>query len=137
MAHPPNATIIPLSDTNLVLSHPDEDIRGRKVLDANNHEIGEVDDLMIDDQEKKVRFIRVVSGGFLGIGEKKVLIPVDVIQKITRDTVQVDRTKDHIAGAPVYDPEMTDEPDWEAYYAYYGTVPFWAPGYTYPMYPYF
>lgn len=137
MDQPSKATILRLSDTNLTLSHPDEDIRGRKVLDAENHEIGEVDDLMIDDQEKKVRFLRVASGGFLGIGETKVLIPVDVIQKITRDAVQIDRTKEHIAGAPLYDPQVTDQPDWDAYYAYYGTAPFWAPGYTYPMYPYF
>lgn len=137
MDQPKNASIIRLSDTHLVLSHPDEDVRGRKVLDADGNDIGEVDDLMIDDQEKKVRFLRVASGGFLGIGEKKVLIPVDVIQKITRDAVQIDRKKEHIAGSPPYDPEVTDQPDWDVYYAYYGAVPFWAPGYTYPMYPYF
>src|SRR5690606_41386570 len=96
----PHPTILRLSDTDLVLSQPDEDVRGRKVIDADGNDIGHVDDLMIDDREKKVRFLRVASGGFLGIGRTKVLIPVDVIQKITRDTVQIDRTREHVAGSP-------------------------------------
>ncbi len=130
-------TLLRLSDTALTLSHPEEDVRGRKVIDASGEQIGHVDDLMIDDQEKKVRFLQVASGGFLGIGRTKVLIPVDVIQKITPEAVQIDRTREHVAGSPPYDPEVTDQPDWSVYYAYYGADPFWAPGYTYPMYPYF
>jgi sporulation protein YlmC with PRC-barrel domain len=137
MPIPTGANIVRLSDTDLTLAHPDEDVRGRKVVDAQGHEVGEVDDLMIDDQEKKVRFLRVATGGFLHIGRTKFLIPVDVIQSITPDTVRIDRTREHVAGAPAYDPEVTEEPDWQAYYAYYGASPFWAPGYMYPMYPYF
>ncbi len=137
MATPTGANLLRLSDTTLGLAHPDEDIRGRRVIDRNGEDIGEVDDLMIDDQEKKVRFLQVATGGFLHIGRTKFLIPVDVIQKITPDEVRIDRTRENVAGAPPYDPEVTEDPDWEAYYAYYGAAPFWAPGYMYPMYPYF
>lgn len=75
----------------MVLSSPAEDIRGRKVVDANEEEIGDVDDLMIDDTEKKVRFIRVASGGFLGMGQTKFLIPVVSTQMIDRVAAKLGR----------------------------------------------
>ena len=137
MPEPAAANIVRLSDTQFALAHPDEDIRGRKVLDKDGHDIGEVDDLMVDDREHKVRFLRIASGGFLHLGRTIILVPVDVISSITPETVHIDRTREHLAAAPAYNPEMTDQPDWQAYYAYYGASPFWAPGYMYPMYPYF
>ncbi|MCC6239381.1 MAG: PRC-barrel domain-containing protein [Phycisphaerales bacterium] len=137
MATPTGANLLRLSETQLGLANPDEDIRGRRVVDRDGKDIGKIEALLIDDQERKVRFLQVVSGGFLHIGRSRLLIPVDVIQSITPDKVQIDRTREHVAGAPPYDPVITEDPDWQAYYAYYGAAPFWAPGYMYPMYPYF
>jgi len=74
MATQPTATLEKLSDSNLTVQDPNADIRGRKVLDKNGDEVGKVDDLMIDDREHKVRLLEVESGGFLGLGETKVLI---------------------------------------------------------------
>jgi sporulation protein YlmC with PRC-barrel domain len=126
-----------LTDTGLSLATPAEDIRGRKVLDANGKDIGEIDDLMIDDTEKKVRFIRVASGGFLGMGQTKFLIPVDAITRITNDTVHVNRNREHVAKSPVYDPDVVDEQYFNRLYGYYGLVPFWSAGYMYPTYPFY
>jgi hypothetical protein len=64
---------------------------------------------MIDDGESKVRFLLVGAGGFLGLGKKTVLIPVDAITKVTPDAVHIDHTREHIAGGPGYDPEMVDD----------------------------
>lgn len=44
-----NATLVKLSDSNLRLADPAEDIRGRKVLDKEGEEIGDVDDMFVDD----------------------------------------------------------------------------------------
>jgi len=68
------APIRRLSDSKLTVKHPDEDVRGRKVLDKAGEDIGTVDELFIDDRESKVRFLRVEAGGVLGIGAKVVLI---------------------------------------------------------------
>lgn len=136
MQDQPMHNILKLSDTTMVLSSPAEDIRGRKVVDANEEELGEVDDLMIDDVEKKVRFIRVATGGFLGMGATKFLIPVDAIARVTGDTVHVNRNREHIAAGPAYDPDLV-KPDYERIYGHYGVAPFWAGGYTYPAYPFF
>jgi len=130
------AALRPLGQTHLTLANPDEDIRNRKVLDSNGEEIGTVDDLLIDDDEKKVRFIQVASGGFLGLGETKFLLPVDAIVRVERASVRICRTRDRIIGAPRYDPTLLDQDYLDRLYGYYGFAPFWSAGYAYPPFPY-
>ena len=77
--------ILRLSDSGLTPASAEQDIRGRKVIDSDRRDVGVVDELMIDDAEKKVRFLRVESGGFLGIGGRRFLVPVDAIMKIDGD----------------------------------------------------
>ena len=138
MAEHPTASLRKLSDADLTVANPDEDIRGRKVVDRHGEEIGEVDDLLIDDRELKVRFLRVGSGGFLGLGEKKFLVPVDAITGISEDTVRIDRTREHVAGGPAYDPELADDSSyWDGIYTHYGYQPYWTSRYAYPAYPYY
>ena len=131
------AALHKLSDMDLTVADPAEDIRGRKVRDRNGEDIGEVDDLFVDEEAIKVRFLQIASGGFLGIGETKFLVPVDAITRITDDTVHIDQTGDRVAGAPRYDPALAEEPDWLGYYGYYGYGPYWRAGYAYPPYPYY
>lgn len=131
------ASLIRLGDTDFTVENPEEDIRGRKVVDSSGEEIGTVDALMVDDNELKVRFMVVESGGFLGIGAEQSLIPIDAITDIDEETVRVDLARDRIAGGPTYDPDLTELPDdyWESAYGYYGYTPFWGAGYAYPTYP--
>ncbi len=129
------AALRKLGDTNLTVADPDEDVRGRKVLDRAGEEVGTVDDLMIDDRQSKVRFLQIASGGFLGLGATKFMIPVDAITKINDDTVQIDQTRERVAGAPSYDPDLASESYWSDVYGYYGYSPYWTPGYGYPPYP--
>jgi len=128
--------LLKLSDTDMTLASAAEDIRGRKVVDAHGEDVGDVDDLMIDDTENKVRFIRVASGGFLGMGAQKFLIPVDAIKQIKDDKVVVSHDRETIAGAPAYDPDVVDERYYDNLYGYYGYGPYWGAGYMYPGYPY-
>lgn len=130
------ASLVKLGDTDLTVQNADEDIRGREVVDPGGEKIGKIDSLMIDDRDNKVRFMMVESGGFLGIGADHSLIPIDAITDIDADTVQVDQTREKIAGGPTYDPSLTEAPDyWESAYGYYGYTPFWGAGYAYPAYP--
>jgi sporulation protein YlmC with PRC-barrel domain len=129
--------LIAMDDTDRTVADPAEDIRGRKIFDRAGEEIGDVDDLILDDREGKVRFIRVAAGGFLGLGERHFLIPVDAITSMTKDRISVDQTRERIVGAPIYDPETVPEDTyWNDLYGYYGFAPYWAPGYAYPAYPY-
>lgn len=136
MSDTPNVSIVDLSDTDLTLADKYDDVRGRTVMDREGNEVGDVDGLLIDEDERRVRFLRVGSGGFLGIGEKKRLLPVDVIARVD-DKVHIDRTREDVAGSPEYDPELTEEETlpYGDFYGYYGVAPFWYPGYAYPLYP--
>jgi sporulation protein YlmC with PRC-barrel domain len=128
-----NATLSKLSDTGKTVDDAANDIRGRKVKDKDGKDLGKVHDLLIDDDEGKVRFLLIEHGGFLGIGETKSFIPVDAITRITEDEVFINHTRDHVAGAPSYDPALINDRVYhEGIYNYYGYAPYWGAGYGYP-----
>lgn len=137
MATSAKRTLQPMRDAHLMTRDLGEDIRTRKVVDAAGEDIGEIEELLVDDQEEKVRFLRVASGGFLGLGQSKVLIPVEAISKIDHHVVHVDQTRERIVGAPGYDPELVDDHYYEGLYGYYGYQPYWRDGYVYPPYPFY
>jgi hypothetical protein len=117
------ATLRKLRDSDQTVADQENDIRGRHVVDK-------------DQQDNKVRFLEVASGGFLGLGESKSFIPVDAITKITKDEVHINQSAEHIAGAPVYDPKLAEQNHfYENTYGYYGMTPFWNANYEYPTYP--
>lgn len=130
-------TLVKLGETDFTVADRAEDIRGREVFDSSGEKIGEVKALMLDENEKKVRFFEVGSGGVFGIGEKTFLLPVDAITRIDSDHVHVSHTHQDVSGAPQYDPELVSEQDYNDSYGYYGFAPFWGRGYVYPAYPYY
>lgn len=128
--------LVYLTDTDKTVADPEENIQGRDVKDRAGNDIGTVKNLLVDQDERKVRFLEIASGGFLGIGQDITLIPVDAISGITPEEVRIDQTRDHISAAPAYDPELIQERDgYGGLLGYYGYGPFWAPGYRYPDYP--
>lgn len=115
-----------------------DDIRGRHVKDADGEDLGSVDDLLIDTTERKVRFVIVASGGFLGLGAQKSYIPVEAVVGVGDDIVHIDQSRDRVRTAPAYDPELINDPTYnEGVLEYYGLAPFWSAGYVYPTYPYY
>jgi sporulation protein YlmC with PRC-barrel domain len=124
-------TLRKLSDTGETVASADEDVRGRKVLDNEEQEIGTVDALMVDDAQQKVRFLRVASGGFLGLDRAHVMIPVEAITRVVPHAVCIDRAREDLRGAPLYDPALVDDTDqayWGGVYGYYGFAPYWGMG---------
>ena len=100
--------LVRLRDTDQTISSSDEDIRGRMAKDKDGHDLGRIEGLLIDEVERKVRFMEVGSGGFLGLGESKSLIPVEAITHLEPDAVYIGHTREHVAGAPHYDPELVE-----------------------------
>ncbi|MBT2518309.1 PRC-barrel domain-containing protein [Streptomyces sp. ISL-90] len=128
-----NPGLIKLSDSELSVATEEEEVRGRSVKDMAGQDLGRIEDLLIDPDERRVRFLVVGSGGFLGLGEQQSFIPVDAVSRVDEDVVTVDLTRENVAGAPAYDPDLVAEPSYlEDIYGYYGFVPFWGPGYIGP-----
>ena len=127
-----NRTISKLSDSGQSIA-PIDDIRGRTVRDKDGADLGKVHDLLIDDHEHRVRFLLVEHGGFLGLGATESFIPVDDITTITDTLVSINHTREHVAAAPAYNPDLIDARSYHgSIYNHYGYTPYWDPGYHYP-----
>jgi sporulation protein YlmC with PRC-barrel domain len=127
-----------LADTGLTLDDARQDIRGRKIIDQRGEAIGHVSNLFIDAGERKVRMLEVRAGGFLGLGDKHFLLPVDAVTRVEADAVHVNETRERIVHSPVYNPQLVEAPTreyWEPFYGYYGLSPYWGNGYLYPGFP--
>ncbi|MEH1127172.1 PRC-barrel domain-containing protein [Micromonospora sp. CPCC 206061] len=131
------AALVQLKDSGRAVADPAEDVRGRKVRNTAGDELGKVETLLVDSDEEKVRFLRVDHGGILGFGATPSFIPVEAVAEVNDDEVVVDLSKERLAGAPRYDPDLVDQlPYYEDVYGYYGYPPFWSPGYLYPGFPF-
>ena len=117
--------LVRLRDTDRTVSSSDEDIRGRMAKDKDGHDLGTIEGLLVDEAERRVRFMEVGSGGFLGLGESKSLIPVEAITRVTPEAVYIGHTLQHVAGAPRYDPELmhTELEYFFNLFPYYGYPP--------------
>ncbi|WP_206426063.1 PRC-barrel domain-containing protein [Nakamurella antarctica] len=91
-------------------------------------------DLIIDEQQEKVRFLLVEHGGFLGVGDEETLVPVDAVTDITKDEVIIDQAGAGVAGAPEYDATFVNDRPYHAHvYSYFGNEPYWGATHTYPL----
>jgi sporulation protein YlmC with PRC-barrel domain len=112
---------VKLSDSDLRLKDPEQDVRGLEVYERGGDQIGSVEDLYVDQQERKVRLLEVGAGGFLGMGEQHFLIPAEVVASVGEDGVTIDHSREKVAGSPPYDPDVVPEANYQrALYDYYG-----------------
>lgn len=126
----PIATLYTLGDRGETIDGTVNDVRGYTVEDTDGTDIGKVSDLLVDDQEHKVRFLVIEHGGFLGMGESKTLLPVQAVTKITHDKVLIDQTRERVASAPGYVPHLVDDRVYHANIAdHFGYVSHWGHGY--------
>jgi len=113
MIHPTRAGIglIRLGDSDFVPANPQDDLCGKGVLDPEGQRIGTVADLYIDRQEREVRFLEVGAGGFLGVGEKRFLVPVEAVTKVSESwvTIEPGRTERKAGPAP-FDTKVASPP---------------------------
>jgi PRC-barrel domain len=95
-------------DTNQnARNYPDlldtSDLKGAKVKNLQNEDLGAIDELLIEPASGRVRFAVVNVGGFLGIGGARVAVPFTAFQ-ITKEGDKpkfiVDANKDFLEKAP-------------------------------------
>ncbi|MDX1541866.1 MAG: PRC-barrel domain-containing protein [Geminicoccaceae bacterium] len=77
-----------------------EELIGFDVITADEENIGEVKDLILDDQNRITGVVLSV-GGFLGIGEKSVALPFDAVQ-VQEDAVHVNIDSGTLEEAPAF-----------------------------------
>jgi sporulation protein YlmC with PRC-barrel domain len=94
---------VKFSNSNLMFENPAQDIRGKDVYDVNGEQIGSVDDLYVDGLERKVRFLEVGTGGFLGIGEEHLLVPVESVTEVDEVRIVIEPGREKTTGSPPFD----------------------------------
>lgn len=58
------------------------------VLDANGHRVGEVHDILLDEEQRRARLLVVASGGVLGLGVHHHLVPVEAVARVSDEHVR-------------------------------------------------
>lgn len=92
------------SDFEIVKGEPD--IRGWDVKNSRGQKIGEVEELIVDAQQKKVRYMVVdLDDNELKLSHRKILLPIGMaeLHKDDDDVILPNVTADHLTALPVYD----------------------------------
>jgi sporulation protein YlmC with PRC-barrel domain len=117
-----------LTSSGIALADPAMDLRDREVRDRHGEAVGTVSDLLLDQDERRVRLVEITTGGgLLGIGKKHHLIPVEALAGGDPRTVYVDRSREEIEQTPEYTVAEGDEEEaqYAAAYDAYGVTPYW------------
>jgi hypothetical protein len=71
--HEPDPAAAPLASRP-----PQRELRQESVLDFSNRFLGDVANLYVDDN-RELRFVDVLARGFMGLGRKHYLVPIEAI----------------------------------------------------------
>src|SRR5215216_1513753 len=92
----PRSPLIKLRELDVPLEESWQDIRDLDVYDVTDEQIGSVADLYVDRETRLPSYLIVSAGGFLGVGKKHFLVPVEEVSRDVgeeRVTVTVPRDK--------------------------------------------
>ena len=83
---------------------PDQELRKKDVFDSGSWHIGHVENLYVEEDSRRLRFVDVVTSGFLGLGRKHCLVPVEAIteQAPGSITLEVDQRTLESESAPTF-----------------------------------
>jgi sporulation protein YlmC with PRC-barrel domain len=91
------------------------------VYDRDGEKIGSVKDLYVDTEDEDVRFLDVGAGGFLGLGEKHLMVPMEAVTDMSGGGVTIEQSREKVEGSPELDTEGVPEDAYQQeVYDYYG-----------------
>lgn len=93
-------------------------LSGNKVVNAQDEDLGKVEDLMIDTSKGTVDYAVLSFGGVFGIGDKLFAIPMEELNIDTENECCVlDVDKERLKNAPGFDKDHwpnTADPKWQS-----------------------
>jgi sporulation protein YlmC with PRC-barrel domain len=128
MSNADKKTLIRLGGATNVRIDPSQDFRGRRVIDINGEDLGDVRDLYVDPVENKPRLLVLAVGGFIGLGRMKFALPSETILRVRDHAIHIDRERDHVMASAAYEPELVNRDYVSALYRYYRLAPYWTDG---------
>ena len=120
----PRSPLIKLSEFDVPLEESWQDIRDLDVYDVAGEQIGSVEDLYVDRETRLPSYLVVSAGGFLGVGKKTFLVPVEEVSRdVGEERVTIQVPKEKVLNSPEFDPGVGVVPNADvqrAIDAYYG-----------------
>lgn len=92
--------LIKLRDSILPHGYTANALLDSDVYDRVREKIGTVKDLYVDTEEEDVRFLDVGAGGFLGLGEKHFMIPMEAVTDTNGGGVTIEHSREKVEGSP-------------------------------------
>lgn len=101
---------------------------GSDVRNQQDEKLGDIKDVMIDLQSGKAPFAVFSSGGFFGVGDRLMAVPISSFkQNSGQDQFVLNMDRERLQSAPSFDkgnwPDMSDESWSSGVYTYYGAQP--------------
>jgi sporulation protein YlmC with PRC-barrel domain len=120
--------LIKLRDSDLPRGETAKALLDSDIYDWDGEKIGTVKDLYVDSEVEEVRFLDVGAGGFLGLGAKHFMIPMEAVTDTSGGRVTIELSREKVEGSPELDPKGVPENAYQQeVYAYYGyRYPQWA-----------
>ena len=99
-----HSNLTKLSWGDLPLEEPWQDIRDLAVYDFAGEQIGTVEDLYVDKETRLASYLLVSAGGFLGVGKKHFLVPVEEVSRdMGEERVTIAVPKEKVLNSPEFD----------------------------------
>jgi hypothetical protein len=103
---------------------------GMDVRSSANENLGDIQDIVLDQQSGRVAYAVLSFGGFLGIGDKLFAVPWAALKETPKqDAFVLDVPKDRLEKAPGFDkdkwPNLNDRQWGSQIHTYYGVKPYW------------
>lgn len=124
-----------LQNQSLVLV---ENLNGAEVLNPQGENIGEFENVLVDVRTGQVAFVTLTSGGILGVGEEKYIVPFNALKNETPQRTDevlgvsqmrftLNKTKDQLKKVPDGDIEeaLSQEDQSRGIFEHYGVAPYW------------
>src|ERR687892_1491784 len=113
--------LIKLRDSDLPRDPNAKALLDHDVYDRDREKIGTVKDLYVDTEEGEVRFLDVGAGGFLGLGEKHFMVPMEVVTDTSGGGATIEQSRQKVEGSPELDTKGVPEDAYQQeLYDYYG-----------------
>ena len=113
--------LIKLRDSDLPRDPNAKALLDGELYDREGEKIGTVKDLYVDTEDEDVRFLDVGAGGFLGLGEKHFMVPMEVVTDTSGGGVTIEQSREKVEGSPELDTKGVPEDAYQQeVYDYYG-----------------
>ena len=104
---------------------------GNNVLSSDGDDVGKIKEIMLDVASGRIAYAVLSSGGFLGIGDKLLVMPRSALTLDTDNKCfRISATTELIRNAPGFDkdawPSMADRVWASTVHQHYGREPYWA-----------